>query len=98
MEDLVVYAVEWVEVEFGQCPEGYKLFLFENECVTQTLKDISNGSYQGGYCGPARPTSYIKVPFNCLSQKTQHRLRLHFVTLTDKYWEPPFASARTFIR
>ena len=57
-----LYAVEWVEVEYGwgERPEGFKIFDNLEECITSTKESSQNGNYEsgGGYFGPKRPLEY----------------------------------------
>lgn len=59
-----LFAVPWIEVEYGwgQRYEGYKLFETEEDCISTTKYDSENGNYDGGYIGPERPLYYYKVP------------------------------------
>lgn len=69
-----LYAVEWIEVEYGwgSRPEGFKLFDNLDECIKSTKESSEKGNYEygGGYFGPKRPLEYhiledsdIKGPF-----------------------------------
>lgn len=88
----VVYGVEWIEVEFGQRPEGYVLFLDVNRCIKDTKKASDNGRYSGGggYCGPVRPLSYVEIPFDSLDKELQERLEKSGKAGTSNYWTPKF--------
>jgi hypothetical protein len=58
----VLYAVEWIEIDFGSRPEGYKVFDSLDTCIKQSKKDSEKGAYaSGGYFGPVRPISYIST-------------------------------------
>lgn len=59
-----LFAVPWIEVEYGwgDRPEGFKVFESEEQCIEQTKKDSDNGNYDGGYCGPVRPSHYYETP------------------------------------
>lgn len=61
----VLYAVPWIEIEYGwgSRPEGYKLFESLEECKKQTAIDSEVGNYSGGggYCGPERPLHYYET-------------------------------------
>lgn len=55
-----LYAVEWIEVEFGSRPEGFKVFDSLEKCINQTIIDSNEGPYaSGGYFGPVRPLRYV---------------------------------------
>lgn len=62
---MILYAVPWIEVEYGwgDRPEGYKVFDNLEECISSTKESSANGNYEsgGGYCGPVRPLYYIQV-------------------------------------
>lgn len=57
-----LYAVEWVEVEYGwgSRPEGFKLFDNLDDCIKLTKESSEKGNYKsgGGYFGPKRPLEY----------------------------------------
>lgn len=59
-----LFAVPWIEVEYGwgDRPEGFKVFETEEECIKQTNLDSADGNYDGGYFGPVRPLCYYKTP------------------------------------
>ena len=59
----VLYAVEWVELEFGSRPEGYKIFDSLEACIEVSKMDSKKGTYSdgSGYCGPVRPISYVST-------------------------------------
>lgn len=73
--DDIVYAVEWIEIEFGRRPEGYKIFLDIETCTSRTKYDSKNGAGSGGYIGPERPLGYYEVPWHCLEPNVQKGLR-----------------------
>lgn len=93
---LVVYAVEWVESEFGKRPEGYKIFTDKGHCIEQTRKDREKGPYSdgSGYCGPEIPVGYYEVPWECLEEKVKETLMEQTgerrVTFSSNNWEPKF--------
>ena len=58
----VLFAVPWIEVEFGQRPEGFKVYDSLNECVEDTKVKSRTGCYDGGYFGPERPLRYYETP------------------------------------
>lgn len=93
----VVYAVEWIEVEFGSRPEGYKLFLDKDVCIRQTKEDSRNGPYDGGYLGPVRSLMYIEVPFDSLEDDLKKKLLEKGTTFTDNNWGPKFNSKAFYI-
>lgn len=92
-----VYAVEWVEVEFGQRPEGYMLYLDRDHCVKHTTKSSDDGAYEGGYYGPERPCHYVTVPWSDLSEDLQKCLLEKGQVMTRRSWGPRHKSAPTFI-
>lgn len=97
MSDLVVYAVEYIEVEFGQRDEGYNFYLFKDECIEDTKKNSASGAYPGGYIGPVKPLCYIEVPFDFIEAKFQHKLRLEMKCRTDDHWQPNYKSKVNYI-
>ena len=95
----VVYGVPWIEVEFGQRPEGWVLFLDKEQCIKDTKAASERGPYEGGggYCGPERPLAYTEIPFDSLEEEYQERLEENGKTFTSNYWSPKFAGARHHI-
>ena len=87
-----VYCVEHVEVEFGERPEGYKIFTNEQTCVSQTQEDSIRGAGKGQYLGPVRPLQYYKVPFDSLDEEIKEDLSMSEVVLTHKNWTPQYKS------
>lgn len=90
----VVYAVEYIEVEFGERSEGYKLFMDETECIRRTKDDSSKGGGAGMYYGPRRPPSYVEVPFDSLEDEYQKALKQNGFTHTENRWTPRFKGTR----
>lgn len=88
----VVYAVEWIEVEFGSRPEGYKLFLDKELCVETTKKDSQKGPGADGYFGPVRPLRCVEVPYDSLEDdlKTKFLMSETGFVWTDNNWSPRF--------
>lgn len=96
MSDLIVYAVEYIEVEFGQRAEGYKLYLFKDECIKGIHSSSDSGTYGGGgYYGPVRPLCYTEIPFDCIDEEFKHQLRVKHVCYTHNSWAPKF-KGKTF--
>ena len=93
-----VFAVEWIEVEFGQRPEGYKLFLDKGQCILDTKKASAVGAYDGGYIGPVRPLCYVEIPYDSLEEDLKGRLDEFSVTFTSNYWRPKFSGDRVQIK
>ena len=97
-----VYAVRWLEVEFGwgDRPEGYKLFLNLDLCLKDTKACLVKGNYKGGYCGPERPAFYVEVPFDSLEEKFQKALDEggeSCSVFTDNHWSPKFQSSPKYV-
>lgn len=98
--DDIVYAVEWIEIDFGQRPEGYKIFLDVEICINRTKWDSETGSYGSvGYCGPERPLGYYEVLWQCLAPNVQQSLRnqvnkntKEIFAFTDNKWKPHLKS------
>ncbi len=59
----IMYAVPWVDIEYGWGgkSDGYKVFETIDECITESIKDSENGNYEGGYIGPERPLIYCET-------------------------------------
>jgi len=59
-----LYAVPWIEVEYGwgDRPEGFKVFDNLDECLESSKTSSENGNYDGGYMGPERPMYYYETP------------------------------------
>ncbi len=86
----VVYAVEYIEVDFGQRSEGYSLYTNLEDCKQDTKKSSFAGSGSGSYWGPVRPLSCVEVPWDSLDKKLQKALKLNGKTHTENNWSPPF--------
>jgi len=63
MERKILFAVEWIEVEYGwgDRPEGYLVFDNLNKCIEDTKESSKTGNYEGGYMGPVRPLGYYET-------------------------------------
>jgi hypothetical protein len=96
----VVYGVEWLEVDFGQRPEGYVLFLDKEQCIKDTKEASYRGPYPGGggYCGPVRPLTYVEIPFDSLEEDLQKRLEENGKAGTSNYWSPKFTGDKVYIK
>lgn len=94
-----VYGVRWIEVEFGQRPEGWKLYLDKDECAKDTQRGSKDGAYPGGggYLGPERPLRMYEIPFDSLPEDVQERLGDSGSTWTENRWEPKFRDHGTSI-
>lgn len=89
----IVYAVPYIEVEFGQRDEGYKLYLDKARCTFETKEMSRNGPHAGGYFGPARSLCYVEVPFDSLEQEYKDKLNNeNGVCWTENNWKPKFKS------
>jgi hypothetical protein len=93
----VVYGVEWIESEFGQRSEGFKLFLDACECIKSTRESSEKGVYAGGYLGPVRPLSMVEIPFDSLEEEYKEALEKDGSTFTSNHWCPRFKGAVTLI-
>lgn len=90
-----VFVVPWIEVEFGQRPEGWNVYLDEEHCKQDTRRASNLADYPGGYYGPERPLHYFEVPVMCLPEATQLALDLAAKTQVfclDQDWSPVFKS------
>lgn len=96
----VVYAVEFIEIDFGQRDEGYSLYLDKDVCIASTKKSSQAGPYSGGggYYGPVRPLCYVEVPFDSLEPEYKKQLRKTGSCHTANRWSPKFKGARTLIK
>ena len=98
----VVYAVQWIEVEWGERNEGHRLFIDLDFCIESTLESSASGPYPsgGGYCGPIRPVRYNEVPFSCLEEEYKIQLRdsEDGVIHTSNHWSPKFKGEATYIK
>jgi hypothetical protein len=80
----VLYAVEWVEIDFGRRPEGYKVFSDKEVCVESTKKSSIDGPYSdGGYCGPVRPLHYYEIPPVALTERQIQVLKMKGFVFVD---------------
>ena len=88
----IVFAVDYVEVEFGMRDEGTSLYIDLNHCKKETIKNSEKGVYKGGggYYGPIRPLVYFETPFFSLEEKYKEKLRERGVAHTDNWWSPKF--------
>lgn len=93
----IVYGVEYIEVEFGQRPFGWHLYLDKTECHNKTKKASDSGRYCGGYLGPIRPLDSFEIPFASLSKKIQRQLTKTGHYHTDDSWKPEFLGKKESI-
>ncbi len=92
-----VFGVQWVEVEFGERPEGWYIFLDKDTCIEATRKASREGEYSGGYLGPARPLVFYEIPYSCLDTTMKAQLRKTGKASSSNFWRPKFRSAGTRI-
>lgn len=95
-----VYGVEWIEVEFGQRPEGWALFTDLKTCIRETKKASERGPYEGGggYLGPERPLYYYELPVEGLKEEYLEALVEKGRAHTDNYWGPKYLGERHYIK
>ena len=96
----IVYAVKWIEIEFGQRDEGYVLYLDKDDCIRDTKKSSENGLYvDGGYFGPIRPLYFIRVPMDSLDKRLKQYLckGTTWRMRTETNWKPEFFSEKEYI-
>lgn len=62
----VVYAVPWIESEFGQRDEGYFIYTSREEARIMSEAAVARGTYDGGYYGPEQPLRAYEVAFSDL--------------------------------
>jgi len=88
---LIIYGVEWIEVEFGQRPEGWRLFLDKRVCIDSTKESSEKGADVHGYLGPVRPLRYYEIPAMSIDDPAVIRqLREQRTAFTDNFWSPKF--------
>lgn len=92
-----VYAVYWIEVEFGQRSMGYKVYSDVDACIKSTKKGSREGPYDGGYIGPERPLAYMEIPYACLTSEMKTALKKTGVCWSDDHWSPEFVGKRVII-
>ena len=92
----VAYAVPYVEVEFGQRDEGWKVWLDLPQCLIGTRQAIENGRYEngGGYWGPVRPGYCYEIPYVSLSPKDRKILKDTGWVFKNNLWQPQFKGKR----
>jgi len=88
----ICYAVQWIEVEFGQRDEGFALFVDLEKCIVSTKESSERGSSPEGYFGPVRSLQYIEVPFDSLEKELQDKLNEKGTAHTGNRWRPKFTS------
>jgi len=93
----IVYAVSYIEVEFGQRDEGYRLYTDVNECIKKTKEASARGSCGEGYYGPERPLYYVEVPYDSLEKELQTKFLESDVVHTTERWQPRFSGSRVMI-
>lgn len=97
----IVYAVPWIEVEFGQRPEGYSIFTDLKDCIKKTLAASKRGASPSGmYCGPERPLHYYEVPFEVLEDGVKEKLAMFNATKahSSNCWSPSMKSDPKIIK
>lgn len=83
------YVVEYVEVEFGQRPEGFVCFLSHEDAVARAKRDSEANDASGGYyCGPVRPVLVTPIPWDQLPGKVASQLLRDGIGFTDRTWRP----------
>ncbi len=97
----VAYFAQWIEVEFGQRPEGGYCALSQ-EILEKKVKESSNcGGYPGGYYGPERPLRLYEVPFDVLEPEVKTKLLANpelCVRTTDDFWTPRFVGKTIYLK
>lgn len=93
-----VYGTPYIEVEFGQRDEGWKLFIDEQECIKRIKTDSKTGAYDGGYIGPIRPLCYYEIPFMCLSKEEQKSIKSKRAIRSENHFSPKFKSDIIYIK
>lgn len=93
-----IYAVCYIEVEFGERPEGWKLYVDLKKCIRETKRRSISGCYVGGYYGPARPLHYYEIPIEGLDKEYLTSLKKDGVAFTENYWNPEYKKGPIFIK
>ena len=93
----VCFAVPYIEVEFGQRSEGYKIYLKREKCVSETNRLSKDGVYPGGYLGPERPLHYFEIPIDSLDGLQKDNLFLDGEIHTKNDWYPTFKGKNIYI-
>lgn len=95
----VVYGTQWIEVEFGQRDEGWKLYKDRQKAIDDTKRASAEGAYEGGggYMGPERPLRIYEIPVDCLEKETKADLKKHDSAWSSNHWKPKFKDSGTAI-
>jgi hypothetical protein len=93
----VVYGTPWIEVEFGQRDEGWKVYKDRQAAIDDTRRASAEGAYEGGYIGPVRPLRVYEIPVDCLEKETKAALKKSGVAWTSNHWWPKFKDAGTAV-
>lgn len=94
----IIYAVPWIEVDFGQRDEGHKLYTDLDKCKIETRKASRDGPGKDGYYGPERPLHCIEVPTVFLEEDLQANLKKRGgITWTKNHWSPRFKGNTIYI-
>lgn len=88
----IAFAVEIIEVEFGERSEGYTIYRNKQTCIRRTKKCSETGAYKGGYYGPRRPLRYYEVPMETLPEDIQETLKKSSRAHTKNNWHPTMKS------
>ena len=87
----VVYGVEYIEIEFGRRPWGWRLYTSKDQCITRTQEDSNEGQGNGQYLGPVRPLYYVEIPIDSLSSEQKAALKRGEGRCdTHNEWQPEF--------
>ena len=96
-----VFGVRWVEVEFGERPEGWRIYSNVDDCIQITKEASLRGPYkdngEDGYYGPDRPLIYHEIPALCLDKNVQEALAEGHTGQTKKNWNPKFKGPAVYI-
>lgn len=93
----IVYGVQWIEVEFGERPEGWKFHLDRERAIADARRASREGAYDGGYCGPERPLTVYEIPIECLEPEWIEKLRKDGFAWSTNRWDPKFKNGGTRI-
>lgn len=83
-----VYIVEFIEVEFGERPQGYRCFASYADAEVRA-RNVMADQVEGHYYGPRKPLRIMAIPLDALPPAAQHKLLRTGVAHTDDSWHPP---------
>lgn len=97
----VAYFAQWIEVEFGQRPEGGYCALSQEILEKKVRESSKRGAYSGGYIGPERPLRLYEVPFDVLEPEVKAKLLASpevCVRTINDFWTPQFLGKTIYLK